>query len=69
MSIIENVWAILQDRVVAREAFDKDKLGQVLEEEWWALEQSVIQKLFDRIGERMTLVGKNKGGRFRMPHW
>ena len=69
LSIAENVWAILQDRAVAREAFDEDKLGQVLQEEWWALEQSVIQKLFDRIGERMTLVGKNKGGRFRMPHW
>ena len=69
LSIIENVWAILQDRVVAREAFDEDKLGQVLEEEWWALEQSVIQKPFDRIGERMALVVKNMGGRFRMPHW
>ena len=69
LSIIENVWAIIADRVVVREAFDEAKLAEVIDEEWWALDQDVIQKLYDRIGERMEHVESNDGGRFKMPRW
>ena len=69
LSIIENVWAILADRVVEREAWKEEDLCKVINEEWWALEQDVIRKLYHRIGERMQLVIGNEGGRFRLPGW
>ena len=65
LSIIENVWAILQDRVIEREAFTEEKLVKVLEEEWWALPQDTIRKLYDDIPRRMTGVIQAKGGRVR----
>ena len=69
LSVIENVWAILQDKVIEKEAFTEEELKKVMEDEWWALDQNVIRKLYDRIPERMRLVTENGGGRFKLPRW
>ena len=69
LSIIENVWAIMADRVVERECYTEAALVKALEEEWWAISQETIQKLYKRIPERMKLVAENDGGRFRLPGW
>lgn len=69
LSIIENVWSILQDKVIEREALDEENLAEVLEQEWWDFPQETIKRLYDRIGERIDLMLEAKGGRFKMPHW
>ena len=63
--LFENVWAILQDKAIEREAFTAEKLSKVLEEEWWALPQDTIRKLYHGIGRRMAGVVENQGGRVR----
>ena len=59
------MWAILQDKVIEREAFTEERLVEMLEEEWWALAQSTINKLYDTIPGRMEKVVGAEGGRFR----
>jgi hypothetical protein len=59
----------MADRVVERECYTEAALVKALEEEWWAISQETIQKLYKRIPERMQLVADNDGGRFRLPGW
>ena len=60
---IEIIWAVLQDKVIEREAFTEEKLAQVIEEEWWKLDQGIIRDLYFRQEEKMNLVIKFNGGR------
>ena len=39
------IWAVLQDKVIEREAFTEEKLAQVIEVEWWNLDQQIINNL------------------------
>ena len=64
LSIIETVWAVLQDKVIERLAFTEEELCEVLLEEWWALDQQRIQKLHDQIPFRMQACKAANGGRF-----
>ena len=64
LSIIETVWAILQDKVIERLAFSEDELCKVLEEEWWGLDQEIIQKLYHQIPRRIAACKAANGGRF-----
>jgi hypothetical protein len=63
LSIIENVWAILQDRVIEELAFEEHALAECIERAWWALDQKVIQDLYHDIDRRIQDVIKNNGGR------
>lgn len=60
---IEVIWAVLQDKVIEREAFTEEKLAQVIEEEWWNLDQQIIKDLYDKQKDKMKLVIKHNGGR------
>ena len=55
--------------MVENEASTEATLVEVLNEEWWALEQDIIRKLYDRIPDRINLMVENDGGRFRLPRW
>ena len=50
---IEQLWAILQDRVISQRAYTYDKLLKVVTDTWWELEQNTIRKLYDSMGARM----------------
>ena len=63
---IENLWAILQDKVVERQPQNQAELCEVLQEEWWAIDQSTIQKLFDGMEERIRRCNSVEGGRFSL---
>ena len=63
LSIIENLWAVLQDKVIEELAFTEEKLSECIERHWWAIPQSIIQDLYDDIPRRMKAVIETKGGR------
>lgn len=66
LSPIERLWAILQDKVVEERAYTQEKLIKVVEEWWWKIPQSTIQKLYDSMPTRLgKCIGAN-GGRFRL---
>ena len=62
---IENLWAILKDRVTERQPKNEDELCKVLEEEWWAIPQSFIQRLIDTMDERVKRCLNMNGNRFK----
>ena len=63
MNPIEVIWAVLQDKVIEREACTEEKLAQVIEEEWWNLDRQIIKDLYDKQKDKMKLVIKHNGGR------
>jgi hypothetical protein len=63
LSIIENVWAVLQDKVVEDLAFTEEKLSKCIEDAWWGLDQSIIQNLYHDIDRRIEDVIDRDGGR------
>lgn len=62
LSPIENVWAIIKERLSLRHfrSFDAYKKGLV--EEWDNLEQSIIQNLYNSMENRLNQVLDNHGG-------
>ena len=62
LSIIENIWAMLQDRVVEDLAFTEDKLVESVERAWWAIPQDQIQRLYNDIPRRIEALIDNDGG-------
>jgi len=50
---IENVWALLKDRVAAREPGNLDQLEQYIREEWAKLTRSLAEHLVDSMPDRM----------------
>ena len=64
LNILENLWSILQDRVIERRAWTEEELCKVVSEEWWKIPQSTIQKLYHGIPERLRRMTANGGGRF-----
>jgi hypothetical protein len=64
LSIIERLWAIISNRVVERGVQTCEELKDVIDQEWWAIPQSTIQKLYDSLPERLEQCIKNEGGRF-----
>ena len=59
---IENIWAIVKDRVGARKPANKAELMHYAVEEWQNLPQETVQKCILSLRNRMALVLKNKGG-------
>jgi hypothetical protein len=66
LSIIERLWAILQDRVIERRAYSEADLTRVVVEEWWNIDQDVIRKLYDGIPVRLQKCVNSDGGRFKI---
>lgn len=64
LAIIERMWAIMSNRVVQRGVETRKELKDAIDEEWWAIPQSTIQKLYDSLPKRLEQCIKSEGGRF-----
>lgn len=55
MNIIEHVWSKLDHRVRAHNPLprNRDELWTALQEEWYGLDSSFIQKLYDSLPDRV----------------
>ena len=62
---VENLWAILQDRVIERRAYSYDALVKVVVEEWWKISQQTIRNLFDSMPKRLDSCIRVQGGRWK----
>ena len=60
-SCIENLWGILKRRVAERDPQSIDDLIKVLQDEWSAIDQQVIDKLLASTPERFRLVLEEEG--------
>ena len=60
---MENLWAVLHDKIIEELAFDEQKLAKCIEDHWWAIDQQVIRDLYADIPRRMRDVIANKDGR------
>jgi hypothetical protein len=45
LNIIENMWAVLKNRVIKRQCTNMEDFVTAIEEEWWAIPQKFIQGL------------------------
>ena len=64
LSPIEDIWGMLQDKVIECMPKSEEELVEVITREWWAIPQKTIQKLFDTMHIRMIKMLVAKGGRF-----
>ncbi|KAL1743102.1 hypothetical protein HDZ31DRAFT_5177, partial [Schizophyllum fasciatum] len=63
MSAVENPWDELDDRVRRRRILPKNKeeMWEALQEEWYGLPQSYIDKLYESMPRRIDALVKAKG--------
>lgn len=61
LSIIENVWAFLKDKVGKRKAKNCDELWQIIQDEWNKIPSSYIENLYESIPRRLKMIQRNKG--------
>jgi transposase len=61
LSVIENVWAILKNKVSARAPKDMQSLKNVLLEEWDSIPQATIDSLIESIPIRFQLCKAHEG--------
>ena len=66
LNIIETLWSILQDRVIEKQAYTYDSLVKTVVDEWWNIDQKLIQKLYDGIPTRLKKCVMAEGDRFRI---
>ncbi|KAL5537294.1 hypothetical protein ACEPAF_1117 [Sanghuangporus sanghuang] len=64
INIIKNVWDYLDDRLCECPfpLHNLDELWEVLQEEWYKISKSYIDKLYNSIPERVEEVIEMKGG-------
>ncbi|KAB5588140.1 hypothetical protein CTheo_8419 [Ceratobasidium theobromae] len=64
LNIIENLWPYLDRKVRSRQVLPKNKeeLWEALQEEWYAIDPSVISNLYKSIPRRISAVVKKRGG-------
>jgi hypothetical protein len=67
VNIIEHVWDHLNRKVRARCPLptNEDQLWEALQEEWCAIDENFIKKLYDSLPWRVRAVHKAKGGNTR----
>ena len=58
---IENVWSILKMRVKKRNPINETELHKFIEEEWYGIESSILNNLFNSMPKRLRQVIENKG--------
>ena len=61
LNVIENLWAILKNRVFKRNPKNIDTLWTIINEEFFNIDNETIKKLYDSIPNRMNSVIKNRG--------
>ena len=61
LNIIENLWSIVKEKVSKRSPLSKSNLWEIVEEEWYKIDKSVIIGLFSSMRKRIQMVLKNKG--------
>jgi hypothetical protein len=65
LNVMEQVWALLRDRVYARSPTTKQELEQALRAGWQAIPDTTIASLFASMPERIRAVTRSKGGNTR----
>ena len=66
LSPIEGLWAILQDKVIEKQAFTEEKMCEIVSEEWWKIPQSTIKKLCGCMPARLAKMQAKTGRHFNM---
>ena len=61
-NIMEALWAILQDRVYAREPRTVDALKRIIREEWENISLAELRRLVDSMPRRLQAIIDNDGG-------
>ena len=59
---IENLWAILDDKVRARRPRSMDDLRRIVQQEWNAVPLSTLQTLLDSQPARLAAIRSARGG-------
>ena len=59
---IENLWAILKQRIAARKPSNKQELEEVAKEVWANISLDTIQKTIKQLPPRLKKVIEKKGG-------
>lgn len=62
INIIENVWGVLDDKLLGRAPRTNDGWRRAIKEAWGEVEQSTIDKLVCAVPDRMHMVVENGGG-------
>lgn len=62
MNAIEPLWAILQDRVYARQPRTLAGLKRIIREEWDRIEPATLHNLVDSMSDRLNAVTAARGG-------
>lgn len=65
LNLIEQLWAILNNKVIEKLPYSRDDLKEVLKQEWWAIDQQVIRNLYNGMPNRVEQCIAKEGGRFR----
>ena len=61
LNIIENMWSILKEKVSKVFPKTADELWNVVQKEWYGIDDNVINNLYKSIPERINAILKNKG--------
>lgn len=61
LNIIENFWSIIKNKVYQSSPVSKDNLWEIVENEWYKIDNKVIFDLYSSIPRRIEAVLKNKG--------
>lgn len=61
LNIIENLWSIVKKNVSKHTPMSKFNLWEIVQSEWYKIENKIIIDLFDSIPRRIKAVLKNKG--------
>lgn len=62
INVIENLWAIITDKVAPRRAKTKDELWRFVQEEWNAIPLETVRSLIDSASKRLAIVRRERGG-------
>lgn len=65
LNVMEQVWALLRDKVYARSPTTKQELRDALQRGWRAIDNTVVAGLFASMPERLRAVTRSKGGNTR----
>ena len=65
LNIIENIWAVLKNKVIKWQCTNMEDFVSAIEEEWWSIPQKFIQGLFNSMPTRLERLKVNNGGRFK----
>ena len=63
---IEQLWSIMNDRVVEQKPTSMEHLKEIIQDVWWSTDQSTIQRWYDTYHARVKRCVDAKGKRFRV---